>query len=373
MMDCYVVLGLGREASLGEIKRAYRRLARRYHPNLNPGDREAAVRFQRIVEAYEILSDPSRRRRYDAGALEADPAPQPSVGFEGFDFSVSVTGAEAPTFGDLFSDIWQSRVSPPDARRAMRGADLHHGLAVPFELAVRGGQWPVTVTRQEACADCRGAGVASTAERVCATCRGARVLKATRGHMVFSRSCVPCRGTGRQSVAVRCPACGGQQRAMRTETLTLDLPPGIADGAEIRVAGKGHAGLNGGPSGDLCITARVEPHPIFRRQGLDLHMTVPVAVHEAGLGAKIEIPTLDGPARLRVPPGTQSGQRFRLRERGVPAPAGHRRGDLVVEVRVVLPPTLDERSKTLLREFGRLNPGDVRKDRAPDWPLEPRS
>jgi molecular chaperone DnaJ len=179
--------------------------------------------------------------------------------------------------------------------------------------------------------------------------------------MVFSRPCVPCRGTGRQPDA-RCRACGGQQREMRTETLTIPLPPGLADGARVRVPGKGHAGLKGGDPGDLLLDVRIEPHALFRRDGDDLHLTLPIAIHEAALGARLEVPVLDGMARLRIPPGTQSGQRFRLRERGVPSSRDGRRGDLIVEVRLMLPRVLDERSKDLLREFGRLNAEDVRKD-----------
>lgn len=361
-MDFYVVLGLGREASLGDIKRAYRRLARRYHPNINPGDREAAAQFERIAEAYQILSDPTERQRYDAGDQPTTPALAPTVGFEGFDFSVSVTGASAPTFGDLFSDVWQAHVSPIAPRDATRGADLHHSLTIPLEAAVRGGTWRVTVTRQEPCRHCQGTGMGTAVERECSSCRGVGVLKASRGHMVFSRACSTCRGVGRHIVGTRCGACAGQQRETHTESLSIAIPAGVADGAEVCVPESGHAGWNGGTAGDLYVMVHIEPHPLFRREGFDLHVVVPIAVHESALGAKIDVPTLDGPARLRIPPGTQSGQRFRLRERGVPSLRDRRRGDLVIEARVVLPETLDERSKALLVEFGRLNPGDVRKD-----------
>jgi molecular chaperone DnaJ len=178
--------------------------------------------------------------------------------------------------------------------------------------------------------------------------------------MVFSKPCVMCGGTGRQEQA-RCPACGGQQVETRTETLTVNVPAGLADGARIRVPGKGHAGRSGGENGDLYIAVQVQPHPVFRREGDDLHVVVPVAIHEAALGAKIEVPSLDGPARVRIPPGTQSGQRFRVHERGIPSSRNGRRGDLVVEAKLVLPSLLDERSKELLREFGRINGGDPRK------------
>jgi len=243
---------------------------------------------------------------------------------------------------------------------AERGADLHQAISVSFDEAIRGGQRAITVTRQEHCGACRGTGRLHVNESACPQCHGSGIVKSARGHMVFSKPCAPCGGSGRQRQAP-CPACNGQRVHMQTEPLTIAVPPGLADGARIRVPGKGHAGRNGGEAGDVYVTVHVPAHAIFRREGDDLHLTVPVAVHEAALGAKIEVPSLDGPLRLRVPPGTQAGQRFRLRERGVASRDGHR-GDLVVEVRLVLPKLLDERSKELLREFGRINAEDVRKE-----------
>lgn len=360
-MDLYIVLGLGRDASLEDIKRAYRRLARKYHPDINPGDGRAAAQYRQIAEAFETLSDPLRRQQYDAGAAPATAATPKTVGFEGFDFTMSVSGAEAPTFGDLFSEVWAERAER--AHGPERGADLHLVLRIPFELAARGGQRVVTVTRQAACPTCGGSGVLRSLSRECGSCQGAGTQRSTRGHMVFSRPCGTCRGTGRLP-AGRCPACAGHPMALRTESLTVQLAPGVTDGARLQVPGHGHAGRNGGEPGDLHLTVEVETHPLFTRHGDDLHVVVPVAVHEAALGARIEVPTLDEPVRLRVPPGTQSGQRFRLRERGVPSLRDGTRGDLLVEVRLVLPRVMDERSKELLREFGRLNAEDVRKDLA---------
>jgi molecular chaperone DnaJ len=360
-MDFYILLGLTRNASLGEIKRAYRRLARKYHPDINPGDQRAAEQFRQIAEAYEVLIDPTSRQRYDAGEVTGPTVEVRTVGFEGFDFSVSVSGASAPTFGDLFSEIWRQRNGAIVPQQPERGADLHQTIILPFEAAVRGGQRQVTVTRQERCVACRGSGTASSVDRECTECLGSGAVKSARGHMVFSRPCEACQGSGRQPGG-RCRACGGQQREMRTETLTIQLPPGLADGARVRVPGKGHAGVKGGDSGDLLIDVVVEAHALFRREGDDLHLVVPIAIHEAALGARIEVPALDGVARLRVPPGTQSGQQFRLSDRGVPSMRDGRRGDLVVEVRLVLPRVLDERSKDLLREFGRLNGEDVRQN-----------
>jgi molecular chaperone DnaJ len=359
-MDFYGILGLDRDASPGDIKRAYKRLARRFHPDINPGDRMAAAQFREIAEAYETLIDPDRRRRYDAGGSSVA-AEGATFGFEGFDFSVSVSGASASTFGDLFADVLQQREMRRQEGTPERGADLHQSLTLSFEDAMRGGQHQVTVTRQEHCRTCHGAGRLHASESRCAHCHGTGIVKSTRGHMVFSKPCSRCDGSGRQQQA-SCPTCGGQQVEMRSEPLTIQVPAGLADAARIRVPAKGHVGRDGGENGDLYITVHVQPHPLFRREGDDLHLVVPVAVHEAALGAKIDVPSLDGPARLRVPPGTQSGQRFRLRERGVPSPRDGRRGDIVVEVRLVLPKLLDERSKELLREFGKINNEDVRRE-----------
>jgi molecular chaperone DnaJ len=360
-MDFYVILGLQRDAELGDIKRAYKRLARQYHPDINPGDRMAAAQFRQIVEAYETLCDAERRRRYDVTGASAQTASGPPVGFEGFDFTVSVGGNEASTFGELFADVLHQRGARRDEGEAERGADLHQTISISFDEAIQGGQRTITVTRQEQCGACRGTGRLHVNESACLQCRGSGIVKTARGHMVFSKACAACAGSGRQPQAP-CPSCRGLHVHMRTEPLTIVLPPGLADGARIRVPGKGHAGRNGGETGDLHITVHVPAHAIFRREGDDLHLTVPIAVHEAALGAKIDVPSLDGPLRLRVPPGTQAGQRFRLRERGVASPRDGRRGDLVVEVRLVLPRLLDERSKELLREFGRINAEDVRKE-----------
>jgi molecular chaperone DnaJ len=360
-MDFYVVLGLERGATQSDVKRAFKRLARKHHPDINPGDRRAAAHFQQIAEAYETLIDPDRRRRYDAtGApLPSSSEPRP-YGFEGFDFSVAVSGSDAPTFGDLFADVFARRQARRD-EEARRGVDLHQTIELSFDSALRGGQRTMDVTRQEQCHVCRGTGSLRAAETPCASCHGAGVLTSARGHMVFSKPCASCGGSGRRR-QTPCPGCNGQQVEVRTESVMVNIPPGLADGARVRVPSKGHAGRNGGENGDLYITVHVQPDPLFRREGDDLHLIVPIAVHEAALGAKVDVPSPDGTARLRVPPGTQSGQRFRLREQGVVSPRDGRRGDLVVEVRLVLPRLLDERSKELLREFGRINAGNVRQD-----------
>jgi molecular chaperone DnaJ len=354
-MDLYVILGLEHGASESEIKRAYRRLARRYHPDINPGDRTAEARFRQILEAYETLIDPERRSRYDAGSPPGGDE-RPS-GFEGFDFSGRAADHSA-TFGDLFAEVLTSRGQQRPARE--RGVDLHQTLALTFDEAFTGTQRTLTVTRRETCRTCAGSGVTRANASPCLVCQGAGSVRTVRGHMVFSRSCPGCGGTGQQRPRA-CERCGGSGQITRSEAVQFRIPAGVSDGERVRVPGKGHAGLSGGEPGDLYITMQVSPHPLYRRDGDDLHLTVPIAIHEAALGARIDVPTPDGWARVRVPPGTQSGQRFRLRERGAPSIRDGHRGDLIVEVRLVLPTLLDERSKELLREFGRINGENVRE------------
>ena len=356
-MDLYVVLGVTQRATPDEIRRAYRRLARRCHPDINPGDRVAASRFRQILEAYETLIDPVQRSRYDIG----DEAPPPAArgsGFEGFDFSVP--GHEhAASFGDLFAEVIATRTRAPAAQR---GADLHGSVSIAFEQSLQAARCPVTVTRQAVCWSCGGGGSAASEAGVCLLCQGAGSVRSSRRHMVFSRTCPSCAGTGTRRPSV-CGACGGTGRETRTESVLVDVPPGIADGERVRVAGRGHAGAGGGPPGDLYLTVQVAAHPAYRRDGDDLHVVLPVAVHEAALGARAPVSAPDGVITLRVPPGTQSGQRFRLRGRGAASRrAEGLRGDLVVEIRLMLPPLLDERSKELLREFGRINGAHERAD-----------
>ena len=355
-MDLYVVLGLPHGATDADIKRAYRRLARRFHPDINPGDRTASARFRQIVEAYETLIDPDRRSRYDSGSFLHDDERRTS-GFEGFDFSTRGVDHSA-TFGDLFAEVLSARGSRAPA--AERGADLHQTLSLPFEEAFAGVTRPVTVLRREQCRACGATGRTRTSATACPACQGAGAVRSVRGHMVFSRSCPACGGTGQQRPRA-CDVCTGAGHVTRSEVVQVRIPPGVNDGDRVRVPSKGNAGTNGGEPGDLYITVQVAPHPLFRRDGDDFHLVLPVAVHEAALGARVEVPTPDGSsARLRVPPGTQSGQRFRLRERGAASTRDGRRGDLVVEARLMLPKVLDERSKELLREFGRINGENVR-------------
>jgi molecular chaperone DnaJ len=357
-MDLYELLGIARGATLIEIKRSYKRLARKYHPDINPGDNAAEARFKEITRAYETLCDPDRRLRYDAGALSAA-STSVSFEFEGFDFSGGVAHADAPTFGDLFAEVFSQR-QEAQAVEPMRGADLHASISLTFEEAMRGAQRQVTLTRRDTCQSCRGAGALKIADARCQRCQGSGIIRSRRGSMVFSKSCDACGGSGRLQQTA-CGRCGGAGVEMRSETITVAIPAGIGDGARIRVPEKGNAGERRGRHGDLYLAVQVESHETFAREGDDFHITVPIGVHVAALGAKIDVPAPDGAARLRVPPGTQTGQRFHIRGRGAPSPRNGERGDLVVEVRIVLPKVLDERSKELLREFGRINDEHIRR------------
>jgi len=241
-MDLYELLGVSRDAELDDLKRAYRRLARRYHPDINPGDRASALRFRAVVEAYETLADPERRRQYDACGLTG-PLGQTTTtfGFEGFDFSVeSVGGPSASTFGDLFADVIQDTLGSA-AEGPEAGADLHVTTPISFEESVRGAQRTITLGRREVCRGCNGMGTMSVAESTCPACRGTGTIRSARGHMVFAKACGRCSGTGRQRHAA-CPACGGGGVEARTEVVPLPIPAGVADGERLRLAGKGHAG-----------------------------------------------------------------------------------------------------------------------------------
>jgi molecular chaperone DnaJ len=360
VMDFYVILGVAQDATTADIKRAYRRLARRYHPGINPGDRAADEMFQRVSEAYETLVDPGRRRHYDAagthGAAHED---SPTFVFAEFDFSVTKQGSQASTFTELFADVLHP-VPGAGPRRSEAGADIHASLTLSFTEAVRGVQRQVVVTRQVPCGGCGGAGQVEWPEGKCGNCQGTGQTRWARGHMVFSKPCAACGGSGRLRWQ-RCAVCAGQGRTVRSEAIAVPIPPGVMDGAQVRLPECGHAGWHSGRAGDLYVAVHVQPHPLFEREGYDLVCELPVAVHEAALGARVDVPSLDGTARLRIPPGTQTGQRVRLEGRGLKSASGAS-GDLVFIVRLVLPDELDERSQELMREFAARNARDVRSD-----------
>jgi molecular chaperone DnaJ len=378
--DYYQTLGVSREASEEDIRKAYRKLARKHHPDLNPGDKAAEERFKKVQEAYDVLSDPKKKQMYDqygfysengmpGGAGAGAGQRGPNMGFGGFDFSdIFTRGAaggrrpsaeESANFQDIFSQ-WFGRHHGEESTLPQKGSDLEYGLNIDFWQAIRGTQVRLNINRQEACTSCVGTGTAkSGASMVCPECNGSGTVTQAAGAMRFSLTCPRCNGTGR--LRNQCPACHGDGRITTTETVEVRIPPGAQQGSRLRVPGKGNAGTHGAPPGDLYITVRVEPHPFFRRDGDDIYITVPVRIDEAGLGAKIEVPTIDGRALLKIPQGTKNGQKFRMREKGVLNSRTGQRGDQIVEVAIEAPEVHDERTKELLREYARLHPDDPRQ------------
>ena len=390
--DYYGALGVKKSASTEDIRKAFRKLARKYHPDVNPGDKAAEEKFKQISEANDVLSDPKKRKMYDqvgfysdnidAATAEAyargggagvggfpgqDRGQAQGVPFDfgGFDFS---DGGEAgagrgSSFRDIFSNIFGGggrggfgvEVEQPEP-----GTDLEYQVKVPFWDAIRGTVMRLNISRRDVCSNCHGHGFIE-GSGTCPQCGGKGQITQTAGRMKFNVQCPRCHGTGK-NVSV-CSVCGGEGTVERTEPLEVRIKAGTRDGQRIRIAGKGNAGTMGAPAGDLYIIVRTGEHPVFRREGDDIHVAVPVTVTEAALGAKIEVPTIDGRSLLRIPPGTESGQKLRLREKGVPS-ATHEgaRGDEIVEVKIVAPFPKDERSREILREFAKLNPEDPRAE-----------
>lgn len=380
--DYYAILGVDRDAKPEEIRKAFRRLARKYHPDVNPNNKYAEEKFKGISEAYEILSDEKKRKIYDQYGFYADNIPaggyppgyQPSAGpaagapnfdFSGFDFSnlegeAAKGGGFGGAFRDIFSQIFSHGGGEAQREGPERGSDLEHHMRLSFWDAIRGTQVRFTASRNEACSTCGGSGTAGGKLVTCTTCNGTGKSVRQVGAMQFSMTCPDCHGTGKRKQP--CPACHGSGFSRRPETFDVRIPPGVDTGSRVRVAGKGNSGANGGPPGDLYIVTEVEPHPLFERKGDNIYIKVPITVTEAAMGAKIDVPTLDGATTIRIAPGTQSGQKLRLRGKGTPSLRGNVRGDQFVEVQIVVPKIADERSKEILRELARLNPDNPRKD-----------
>lgn len=371
-MDYYETLGVRRDASAEELRKAYRRLARKHHPDLNPGDKAAEERFKQVQEAYDVLSDPKKKQIYDqlgyyseSGMPPGGEARGPHMGFGGFDFSDFFArgrpGGARPgetSFHDIFSQ-WFGRSET--ARAApQKGTDLEYAVNIDFWQAIKGTQVRLNISRQETCPACGGSGVRAGANVDCPECHGSGNVTQLAGAMKFSLTCPRCEGSGR--LRNKCGTCHGDGRVATTDSVDVRIPPGAQQGARLRVAGKGNAGTHGAPPGDLYITLRVEPHALFRRVGDDIHITVPVRIDEAGLGTKIEVPTIDGRALLKIPQGTQNGQKFRLREKGVANSRTGKRGDQIVEVTLVAPDVRDERTRELLRQYAATHPEDPRRE-----------
>ncbi|MCU0228019.1 MAG: J domain-containing protein [Bryobacterales bacterium] len=381
----YETLGVGKKASAEDIRKAYKKLARKYHPDLNPGDKVAEDRFKKVQEAYNILSDARKREIYDQYGFYSDNIPPggaaggfrgaPGMDFNGFDFGdfarAAGGAAGAGGFGaqpggggfrDLFEQFFRGQNSggATQAPKRQAGSDLEYALDIDFWQAIRGTQVRLTISRQEQCAACGGSGSAGGAETICGHCHGSGTVEQAAGAMRFRVACGQCGGTGRLRNV--CPACRGEGRVSRQEIVELRIPAGARTGSRLRIAGKGNAGAGGGAAGDLYITTRVQDHPVFQRDGDDILVQLPVSISEAGLGARVEVPTIDGKATLRVPPGTQNGQKLRMREKGVQNSKSGQRGDQIVEIILRAPDTRDEHIRDLLRQLGDADREDPRRD-----------
>jgi molecular chaperone DnaJ len=368
--DYYAALGIPRDAKPQDIKKAYRRLARKNHPDVNPGDKSAEERFKKVQEAYDVLSDAKKRSIYDQYGFYSENFKEQQAaagrGFKesrGFDFSGMDFGEEGrgSSFRDIFSDLFGGGQSRGHHEGPEKGEDLEHHLNISFMESIRGLSTRLVLNRHEACASCSGSGFdRSAGQQTCTRCRGTGNEIRTHGAMRFSGPCSACGGAGKSGP--RCHTCSGSGFASKQENITVRIPPGVASGYRMRVPRKGNAGRNAGPPGDLYLIITVRPHEFFSREGNDIHCVIPITVTEAALGTKIEVPGIDGRTLLRIPPGTQSDQKFRLRGKGVPSLKGEAQGNQIVEVRVVVPKIADERSKEILRELARLNPEDPRAD-----------
>lgn len=372
--DYYELLGVPRKANAKDIRTAFRKLARKYHPDLNPGDKAAEEKFKQLQEAYDVLADSKKRQMYDQYGFYSDNVPASGYGggaegaggdvnfdFNGFDFGGgSGAGTGGGSFRDLFSSFFSGRGGGAAVEEeAETGADLEYRLEIDFWDAVRGAVKKIQITRLNECQTCHGTGAVGSPQ-VCPTCNGSGTIQQAAGKMKFNVPCNRCGGTGKLRTA--CKTCGGEGRVRANETIDVRIPAGVANGGRVRVPGKGNAGTMGAPAGDLYLAVVVKPHEFFERRGNDLYTKIPVTVTEATLGAKIEVPTIDGRSLVRIPPGTNSGKTLRLKEKGVPSARNGERGDQYAEIQVVVPPPTDERVRNLMKELETVAPEDPRKD-----------
>ena len=384
--DYYNILGVKKDAKADEIKKAYRRLARKHHPDVNPNDKVSEDKFKEVQEAYDVLSDDKKRKVFDrfgyyadnldadspfGGGASAGAGPGPGFDFSGFDFSSGSgqTGSGGSSFRDIFSDLFggsgggsAGARTPPEPPRALpkRGRDIEMPLALSFAESFTGLTTNITVNRSEQCSRCQGAGDTGGPVVQCTTCKGTGQVLRTGGRLQFSQGCPDCEGTGRRRQP--CSLCNGKGVTPKSEQVKVKIPAGVDTGSRVRIPKKGHGGRLGAEPGDLFILTNVGKHPFLTRKGDNVYITVPITVSEAALGTKIEVPTVEGKAQLKIPSGTESGQKFRLRERGFPSLRNPSlRGDQFIEVKVTLPRVISEETKALLRQFEKLNPENPRK------------
>jgi molecular chaperone DnaJ len=374
--DYYELLGVAKKAGAKEIRTAFRKLARKYHPDLNPGDKASEEKFKQLQEAYDVLSDTKKRQMYDQYGFYSDnipvggsPGGQDAGGenvnfdFGGFDFGGQQGGGSAGSggsnFRDLFSQFFGGRSAARMEPDEEPGGDLEYQIEIDFKDAVRGAVKKLQITRLDSCETCHGTGAVGT-PATCTTCNGTGSVQQTAGKMRFNVPCSRCGGTGKLRTA--CKTCGGEGRVRRTETIEVRIPVGVANGGRVRVPGKGNAGTMGAQPGDLYLRVVVRPHEFFERRGNDLYTKIPVTVPEASLGAKIEVPTIDGRALVRIPPATNSGKTLRLKEKGVLNARNGVRGDQYVEIQIVVPEPADERVRDLMKTLEEIAPNDPRKD-----------
>jgi molecular chaperone DnaJ len=352
--DYYEILGVAKGVDDAALKSAFRKLAMQYHPDRNPGDKNAETRFKEVNEAYQVLSDPQRRAAYDRfghAAFEQGGAGGPG-GF-GPDFASSMSDI----FEEFFGDIMGRRGGRGGVER---GADLRYNMEISLEEAFAGKVAEIRVPTSLTCEVCKGSGAkVGTAPKQCPTCRGSGRIRATQGFFTMERTCVSCGGRG-EVIEQACPGCGGQGRVAREKSLSVNIPPGVEDGTRIRLAGEGEAGSRGGPPGDLYIFLTVRPHDVFQREGADVFCRVPVSFTTAALGGAIEVPALDGSrTRVKIPEGTQSGKQFRVRGKGMPVLRSRERGDMYVQTVVETPCNLTRKQRDLLEEFARTENTDT--------------
>jgi molecular chaperone DnaJ len=355
--DYYEVLGVPRNATEQEIKSAYRRLALKYHPDRNPGNKQAEERFKEAAEAYAVLADPQKRAAYDRYG-HAGVGAAAGGGFPGgFDPSIFADFSDIfGGLGDIFGFGLGDLFGGARRRAPAHGADLRYDLEISFEEAARGTETTIQVPREENCETCRGSGAAPGAgPETCPQCRGRGQLRYQQGFLTIARTCPRCGGAGRV-ITRPCASCRGSGRVTRERPIRVRIPAGIADGQRLRLAGEGEQGAPGAPPGDLYVVVHVQEHPFFKREGDDLYCEMPVAFPTLALGGTIQVPTLDGPAPLEIPPGTQTGTRFRIPGRGLPSVSGRGQGDLHVVVHAAVPKRLTREQKALLQQLARTMP-----------------